>query len=49
MPGHQETVRLTMAQAIVNYLRVQYSERDGRSGTNSGRGTRRQTARRGII
>ncbi len=28
--GHQKTVRLTMAQALVKYLQVQYSERDGK-------------------
>ena len=27
--NHRETVRLTMAQAVVNYLQAQYSERDG--------------------
>src|SRR5689334_18910925 len=27
--GHKKTVRLTMAQAVVRYLQVQYSERDG--------------------
>ena len=32
MPIHNEkTVRLTMAQAVVKYLQVQYSERDGRT------------------
>lgn len=29
MPQPQETVRLTMAQALVKYLQVQFSERDG--------------------
>lgn len=30
MPIHnQKTIRLTMAQAVVKYLQVQYSERDG--------------------
>ncbi len=28
MPGHQDTIRLTMAQAIVKYLQVQHSEED---------------------
>ena len=28
--NHRETVRLTMAQAVVKYLQTQYSERDGR-------------------
>ncbi len=27
--GHKKTIRLTMAQALVKYLQVQYSERDG--------------------
>ena len=33
MPGanSQKTVRLTMAQALVKYLQVQYSERDGKT------------------
>ena len=32
MPIHnQKTVRLTMAQAVVKYLQVQYSERNGRT------------------
>ena len=33
MPGanSRKTVRLTMAQAIVNYLQAQYSERDGKT------------------
>ena len=26
---HEETIRLTMAQALVKYLQVQHSERDG--------------------
>src|SRR5436305_9605684 len=30
-PSRQETVRLTMAQALVKYLQAQYSERDGRT------------------
>lgn len=30
MPYSQDQIRLTMAQAIVRYLSVQYSERDGR-------------------
>ena len=29
MANSGETVRLTMAQALVKYLQVQYSERDG--------------------
>ena len=29
MPQSQETIRLTMAQALVKYLQVQFSERDG--------------------
>ena len=29
-PG-SETIRLTMAQAVVKYLQAQYSERDGRT------------------
>lgn len=29
MPQSQETVRLTLAQALVKYLQVQFSERDG--------------------
>ena len=28
---HQKTVRLTVAQAVVKYLQVQYSELDGKS------------------
>ncbi len=28
--GHQKTIRLTVAQALVKYLQVQYSERDGK-------------------
>jgi 3D-(3,5/4)-trihydroxycyclohexane-1,2-dione acylhydrolase (decyclizing) len=28
---HQETVRLTMAQAVVKFLQAQYSERDGKT------------------
>src|SRR3989442_2074829 len=28
--GHKKTFRLTMAQALVRYLQVQYSERDGK-------------------
>src|SRR5579864_8679280 len=28
---HRETIRLTMAQAVVKYLQAQYSERDGRT------------------
>jgi 3D-(3,5/4)-trihydroxycyclohexane-1,2-dione acylhydrolase (decyclizing) len=28
--GHQKTIRLTMAQALVKYLQVQHSERDGK-------------------
>ena len=31
MPQSQETIRLTMAQALVKYLQVQYSERDGKT------------------
>jgi 3D-(3,5/4)-trihydroxycyclohexane-1,2-dione acylhydrolase (decyclizing) len=30
MRSPSDTVRLTMAQALVNYLQAQYSERDGR-------------------
>jgi len=29
--NRQKTIRLTMAQALVKYLQVQYSERDGRT------------------
>src|SRR5260370_20945815 len=28
-PPRQDTIRLTMAQAVVKYLQVQHSERDG--------------------
>ncbi len=29
MAGNPKTVRLTLGQAIIQYLQVQYSERDG--------------------